>query len=62
MLPTSHVDLISSGTWQGLQLELDIKTNMCYNEIGPFAHNVLTILGSIVNMIGRAYVIISHLV
>ena len=34
------------------------QTNICYNEIGPFAHNVLTILGSIVNMVGRVYVII----
>ena len=49
---------VSSGTWQGFQLGVDIKTSICYNEIGPFAHNVLTILGSIVNMVGRVYVII----
>ena len=34
------------------------QKHMCYNEIRLCAHNILTSLGSIVNTIGRAYVII----
>ena len=33
------------------------QKDMCYNEIGPGAHNIDTISCSIVNIIGRVYVV-----
>jgi len=42
--------------WEGLLLRTDIRKT-CDNEIELYAWNVLTLLGSTINTIGRAYVI-----
>ena len=41
-----------------LMLRTDTQKDTCYNEIGLCAQNKDTILGSIVNTNGRAYVIV----
>jgi hypothetical protein len=44
-----------SGMWLGADLRIDIKKYICSIEIGLRAQSMLTILGSIANMIGRTY-------
>lgn len=44
------------GMWLGAGLKMDTKKSMCLKEIGLHAQNMLTILSSIVNMIGGSYV------
>ena len=60
----SHSSLeayILSGIWQGLLWRTDTKQRQkYYNEIGLFAQNIDTILGSIVYSVGRAYVILQR--
>ena len=42
-----------SGMWLGVDLRKDmcLKNSMCFKVIGLCAHNLLTMLGSIVNII-----------
>lgn len=37
-----------------------MDTKICSNEIGMYAQNMITILGSIVNIIGETYVTINE--
>ena len=46
-----------SRIWQDLKLRTDTKKTLFHDEIERGAQNIDTILGSIVNIIGRAYVI-----
>ena len=41
-----------SALWLGVDLTTTTKKTMCLKEIGLCAHNTLTILGSIVSMVG----------
>ena len=43
---------IFSGMWLGMVLRIETKTYVCFKEIGLCAQNTLTILDSLVNMIG----------
>ena len=45
-----HLDF--SGLWLGMDLNTDTKKDMSLEEIALCAQNMLTILGSILNMIG----------
>ena len=45
---------IWDGMWLGVDLKKRTKINMYLEEIGLRAQNILTILGSLVNNIGRA--------
>ena len=43
--------LYLSGTWLGVALQMDTKKDKCLKEIGLCAQDMITILGSIVNII-----------
>ena len=56
LIPTqqSSGHLYLNAMWLGVDLRMDTKKTRS-KEIGPCAHNMLTILGSIVNMIEGTY-------
>ena len=47
-----------SGVQLGVDLRMDTKKHMCSKEIGLCAQNILTIMGSVVNIIAGIYTII----
>ena len=49
--------LYLTGMWLGVDIKNRLPKGMCLKEIIPGAHNMLTILGSIVNMIEKTYMI-----
>ena len=50
----SWTPIYVSGTWLGVAPRTDTKKT-CLKEIGLHAQNMISILGSIVSMIGRTY-------
>ena len=47
-----------SGVQLGVDLRMDTKKHMCSKEIGLCAQNILTIMGSVVNIIAGIYTIV----
>ena len=47
-----------SGVQLGVDLRMDTKKYMCSKEIGLCAQNILTIMGSVVNIIAGIYTIV----
>ena len=46
--------------WLGVAPRMDAKKDLCLKEIGLCAQNMITILSSIVNMIGGTYMTTSR--
>ena len=45
--------------WLGVDLKMNTNKDMCLEEIGPHAQDMLTILDSIADVIGDTYMTIS---
>jgi predicted AlkP superfamily phosphohydrolase/phosphomutase len=54
------LDTISSSVWQRLAVNRH-QQDTFFGEIGPYAHTIDINIGSIMNMIGRAYIIIQNI-